>query len=62
MLCYDPRKPFETVTIACPGARPSADTSTRWRDYYDLLHAAERVGDSFPVVQQKAGAGDVRWV
>jgi hypothetical protein len=61
-LTYDPGKPFETVTIACPGAPPSTDTSTAWRNYYNLLHAAEQVGSGFQVVQQKAGAGDVRWV
>ncbi len=60
-LTYDPQQPFETVTIACPGVPASTDTSTAWRNYYDVLHAGERFGDGFQMAQQKAGAGEVQW-
>lgn len=46
-LTYDPGMPAEDVTMSCPGVDPLVWHTNAWKEYFDEMHAAERVGTSY---------------
>jgi hypothetical protein len=49
-ITYDPGEPAEDVTMSCPSSDPLTWHTTAWKTYFDEMHAAEKVENSYRLV------------